>query len=75
FLCTHIITAKSYLLKPIACYIFTEVGGISLPNYVENYCWVQRTIPISCSGEMSSSDEEWAELENVKICKLELGSH
>ncbi|VUZ38982.1 unnamed protein product [Hymenolepis diminuta] len=66
-LCTLIITAKSYLLKPIACYISTEVGGTNLLNYVENYCWVQGTIPISYSGKMPSNDEEWAALENVKI--------
>lgn len=71
-LCTIVITAKSYLLKPIACYISTEVGGTNLLNYVENYCWVQGTIPISYSGRMPSNDEEWAALENVKICKLEL---
>nr|CDS27457.2 innexin unc 9 [Hymenolepis microstoma] len=66
-LCTVIITAKSYLLKPIACYISTEVGGTNLLNYVENYCWVQGTIPISYSNKMPSNDEEWADLENVKI--------
>ncbi|EUB58479.1 Innexin unc-9 [Echinococcus granulosus] len=66
-LCTVIITAKSYLLKPIACYISTEVGGTNLLNYVENYCWVQGTIPISYASKMPQNDAEWAELENVKI--------
>ncbi|KAM7535656.1 hypothetical protein Aperf_G00000096465 [Anoplocephala perfoliata] len=66
-LCTIIITAKSYLLKPIACYIATEVGGTNLLNYLENYCWVQGTIPISYSSKMPSNEEEWAALENSKI--------
>ncbi|KAL5109368.1 Innexin unc-9 [Taenia crassiceps] len=66
-LCTVIITAKSYLLKPIACYISTEIGGTNLLNYVENYCWVQGTIPISYASKMPQNDAEWAELENVKI--------
>ncbi|VDD76008.1 unnamed protein product [Mesocestoides corti] len=66
-LCTVIITAKSYLLKPIACYISTEVGGTNLLNYVENYCWVQGTIPISYSSKMPQDDEEWDALENAKI--------
>ncbi len=66
-LCTLIITAKSYLLKPIACYISTEVGGSNLLNYVENYCWVQGTIPVSYSGKMPQNDAEWAEIEEKKI--------
>lgn len=67
-LCTIIITAKSYLLKPISCYIATELGGSNLLNYVENYCWVQGTVPISYVGEMPSNDEEWLKMESQKIC-------
>ena len=64
-LCTIIITAKSYLLKPIACYISTEIGGTNLLNYVENYCWVQGTIPIAYANKMPSTEEGWADLEKI----------
>lgn len=70
-LCTLIITAKSYLLKPISCYISTEVGGTNLLNYIENYCWVHGTFPIAYASKMPSKDEEWAELENSKIRKFQ----
>ena len=73
-LSTVIITAKSYLLKPIACYISTEIGGTNLLNYVENYCWVQGTIPISYANRMPSTDKEWEELENAKIREFQFVS-
>ncbi len=68
-LCTLIITAKSYLLKPIACYMATELGGSNLMDYVENYCWVQGTIPISHTVSAPQNEEQWAEIENDKIRK------
>uniref|UniRef100_A0A0X3PRR2 Innexin n=1 Tax=Schistocephalus solidus TaxID=70667 RepID=A0A0X3PRR2_SCHSO len=66
-LCTVIITVKQYIMKPIACYIATEVGGSNLLNYVENYCWVQGTLPISYAGKMPSTEQEWQELDKQKI--------
>ncbi|KAL7061375.1 hypothetical protein AAHC03_010056 [Spirometra sp. Aus1] len=65
--CTLVVTVKQYILKPISCYIATEVGGTNLLNYVENYCWVQGTLPISYSGKMPSTDSAWQEMEAKKI--------
>nr|VZI54669.1 unnamed protein product [Spirometra erinaceieuropaei] len=68
--CTLVVTVKQYILKPISCYIATEVGGTNLLNYVENYCWVQGTLPISYSGKMPSTDSAWQEMEAKKIREL-----
>nr|VZI31419.1 unnamed protein product [Spirometra erinaceieuropaei] len=66
-LCTFIVAAKQYILKPISCYIATQVGGTNLLEYTENYCWVQGTLPISYAGKVPSSKEEWEHMENHKI--------
>lgn len=65
-----VVTVKQYILKPISCYISTEVGGKNLLNYVENYCWVQGTIPIAYSSSIPESEEEWNQLEKHKIRKF-----
>ncbi|KAL7061376.1 hypothetical protein AAHC03_010057 [Spirometra sp. Aus1] len=66
-LCTTVVTVKQYMLKPISCYIATEVGGRNLLDYVENYCWVQGTIPISYSGNVPENEDQWAKLEDQKL--------
>lgn len=67
---TSVVTVKQYILKPISCYISTEVGGKNLLNYVENYCWVQGTIPIANSNDVPENEEDWNRLESKKICKF-----
>ncbi len=47
----------------------TELGGSNLLNYVENYCWVQGTIPISHAANVPQNEEQWAEIEDAKMCK------
>ncbi|KAM7534949.1 hypothetical protein Aperf_G00000096474 [Anoplocephala perfoliata] len=64
---TTVVTVKQYILKPISCYISTEVGGKNLLDYVENYCWVQGTIPISYSSDVPETEEDWNRLESRKI--------
>ncbi|KAM3186862.1 hypothetical protein ACTXT7_003453 [Hymenolepis weldensis] len=64
---TSVVTVKQYILKPISCYISTEVGGKNLLNYVENYCWVQGTIPIAYSSDVPENEEDWNRLESHKI--------
>nr|CDS27458.1 innexin unc 9 [Hymenolepis microstoma] len=64
---TSVVTVKQYILKPISCYISTEVGGKNLLNYVENYCWVQGTIPIAYSSDVPETEEDWNRLESRKI--------
>ncbi|TNN20776.1 Innexin unc-9 [Schistosoma japonicum] len=66
-ICTTIVTVKQYMIKPISCYMATDLGGKNLLDYVENYCWVQGTIPISYSGRVPETDEGWAELEKHKL--------
>uniref|UniRef100_A0A0X3Q237 Innexin n=1 Tax=Schistocephalus solidus TaxID=70667 RepID=A0A0X3Q237_SCHSO len=66
-LCTFTVAAKQYILKPISCYIATQVGGTNLLEYTENYCWVQGTLPISYAGKVPSSKEEWEQMEHHKI--------
>uniref|UniRef100_A0A3Q0KLG6 Innexin n=2 Tax=Schistosoma mansoni TaxID=6183 RepID=A0A3Q0KLG6_SCHMA len=66
-LCTTIVTVKQYMMKPISCYMATDLGGKNLLDYVENYCWVQGTVPIAYSGRVPETDEGWAELEKHKL--------
>lgn len=69
--CTLAVSTKQYFFTPISCFIATEVGGTNLLHYVENYCWVQGTVPITYTGRMPSNDEEWNELEERKIRESE----
>nr|CAH8829635.1 unnamed protein product [Trichobilharzia regenti] len=66
-LCATIVTVKQYMMKPISCYMATDLGGKNLLDYVENYCWVQGTIPITYSGKVPETDEGWEELEKHKL--------
>nr|CDS20281.1 innexin [Echinococcus granulosus] len=66
-ICTAVVTVKQYILKPISCYISTDVGGKNLLDYVENYCWVQGTIPISYSNDVPETEDDWNRLESHKI--------
>ncbi|VDM16132.1 unnamed protein product [Hydatigera taeniaeformis] len=66
-ICTAVVTVKQYILKPISCYISTDVGGKNLLDYVENYCWVQGTIPISYSSDVPETEDDWNRLESRKI--------
>ncbi len=69
-ICAFVVTTKQYFLKPIACYIATDVGGSNLLSYVENYCWVQGTIPVRYAGKMPQTDADWDRLEEKKIRKF-----
>ncbi|KAL3321214.1 Innexin inx2 [Cichlidogyrus casuarinus] len=41
-----VVAIKQYIMKPISCYLSTNAGGENLGEYVENYCWVEGTIPL-----------------------------
>ncbi|CAH8479541.1 unnamed protein product [Heterobilharzia americana] len=66
-LCATIVTVKQYMMKPISCYMATDLGGKNLLDYVENYCWVQGTVPIAYSGRVPETDAGWEELEKHKL--------
>uniref|UniRef100_A0AA85JBB0 Innexin n=1 Tax=Trichobilharzia regenti TaxID=157069 RepID=A0AA85JBB0_TRIRE len=66
-LCATIVTVKQYMMKPISCYMATDLGGKNLLDYVENYCWVQGTVPITYSGKVPETDAGWEELEKHKL--------
>lgn len=66
-LCTAVVTVKQYLLRPISCYMSTSVGGFNLVNYVENYCWIHGTNPISIASELSIRERAWKKLESQKM--------
>ncbi|CAH8568967.1 unnamed protein product [Dicrocoelium dendriticum] len=66
-LCATVVTVKQYMMKPISCYMATDIGGKNLLDYVENYCWVQGTIPIAYAGRVPESDAGWEELEKHKL--------
>ncbi|TGZ65420.1 hypothetical protein CRM22_005888 [Opisthorchis felineus] len=66
-LCTTVVTVKQYMMKPISCYMATDIGGKNLLDYVENYCWVQGTIPIAYAGKMPETDAAWEEMEKHKL--------
>lgn len=67
FVCTVVVSTKQYFFKPISCFIATEVGGSNLLDYVENYCWIQGTVPITYTGQMPANEDEWNALEDKKI--------
>ncbi|KAA3681282.1 innexin [Paragonimus westermani] len=66
-LCTTVVTVKQYMMKPISCYMATDIGGKNLLDYVENYCWVQGTVPIAYAGRVPETDAGWEELEKQKL--------
>ena len=35
-----VVTIKSYVIKPIACYANIAPSGLNFDGYLENYCWV-----------------------------------
>lgn len=72
--CTAVVTMKQYLLNPIVCYLSSSPGGTAVLKYVENYCWVQGTLPISFSNVATfpSNASQWKEMENEKIRKFPL---
>ncbi|KAF5395789.1 Innexin [Paragonimus heterotremus] len=70
-LCTTVVTVKQYMMKPISCYMATDIGGKNLLDYVENYCWVQGTVPIAYAGRVPETDAGWEELEKQKLCKFD----
>lgn len=66
-LCTTVVTVKQYMMKPISCYMATDLGGKNLLDYVENYCWVQGTVPISYAGRVPETDEGWKKMDEQKL--------
>ncbi|KAF6775799.1 hypothetical protein AHF37_04990 [Paragonimus kellicotti] len=66
-LCATVVTVKQYMMKPISCYMATDIGGKNLLDYVENYCWVQGTVPIAYAGRVPETDAGWEELEKQKL--------
>lgn len=68
-LCSTIVTVKQYMMKPISCYMATDLGGKNLLDYVENYCWVQGTVPIALAGRIPETDDGWSTLEEHKLRK------
>ncbi|KAL3314554.1 Innexin inx2 [Cichlidogyrus casuarinus] len=66
-LCTTTVTVKQYMMKPISCYMATDIGGRNLLDYVENYCWVQGTIPIAYSSRIPDNEKSWQDLESKKL--------
>lgn len=66
-ICTSVVTLKQYILKPIACYIATPIGGNGLSEYVENFCWVHGTNPLSLKAKLPARLKEWDNLEREKL--------
>ena len=64
-----IILFKQYFIRPISCYVSNEPGGKYLINYLENYCWVEGTIPLDFTERFPSNEKEWKNAEQKKICK------
>ncbi|VDD76010.1 unnamed protein product [Mesocestoides corti] len=65
--CFFVVSTKQYFFNPISCYLATEAGGTNILTYVENYCWVQGTVPISYAGKMPTSESDWLRLEEKKM--------
>jgi innexin len=63
-LCVTIITVKQYLMKAIACYIPNHPNGVDFTDYLNNYCWVHGTIPIS-SLDKTPQDSDWDTLDET----------
>ncbi|VDM17402.1 unnamed protein product [Hydatigera taeniaeformis] len=65
-LCTAIVSAKTYILQPLACHVPTVPSGSDFDSYFNSYCWIHGTTPIRANETIPEDDAAWVELENER---------
>ncbi|CAL8096094.1 unnamed protein product [Calicophoron daubneyi] len=66
-MCFTIVTLKSYVFEPLSCYIPTTFSGSNLGSYINAFCWVNGTTPISADTDRLDDESYWASLEGKKL--------
>ncbi|KAK4470488.1 hypothetical protein MN116_006038 [Schistosoma mekongi] len=66
-MCFTIVTLKSYILEPLSCYIPTTFSGSNLGSYINAFCWINGTTPISVDTDQLDNPAYWHSLEDKKI--------
>ncbi|VDD75053.1 unnamed protein product [Mesocestoides corti] len=65
-LCTAIVSAKTYILSPLACHVPTVPSGSDFDSYFDSYCWVHGTTPIRMNETIPEDDVAWTEFERER---------
>ncbi|VDK32282.1 unnamed protein product [Taenia asiatica] len=65
-LCTAIVSAKTYILQPLACHVPTVPSGSDFDSYFNSYCWIHGTTPIRANETIPEDDTAWVELEKER---------
>nr|CAH8853446.1 unnamed protein product [Trichobilharzia regenti] len=66
-MCFTIVTLKSYVFEPLSCYIPTTFSGSNLGPYINAFCWINGTTPISVDTDQLDNQKYWNSLEDKKI--------
>lgn len=66
-LCFTIVTLKSYVFEPLSCYVPTTFSGSNLGSYINAFCWVNGTTPISVDTDRLDDPSYWNSLEDKKL--------
>nr|QQY02533.1 innexin 10 [Cryptocotyle lingua] len=66
-LCFTIVTLKSYVFEPLSCYVPTTFSGSNLGPYINAFCWVNGTTPISAETDRLDDQNYWNSLEDKKL--------
>ncbi|KAF8569953.1 hypothetical protein P879_01830 [Paragonimus westermani] len=70
-LCSLVVAAKQYFLRPIACYVSVSPSGTGFDDFLSSYCWVHGTIPLRPDELMPTSDIEWKTYDRLR----RIGTH
>lgn len=74
-LCTAIVSAKTYILSPLACHVPTVPSGSDFDSYFNSWCWVHGTTPIRINESIPEDDAAWEELENERRISMSIPPH
>ncbi len=56
---TIVVTAKTYVLKPLSCHIPTVPSGSAFGSYLESFCWITGSVPFRINETIPENQEEW----------------
>ncbi len=65
-MCTAIVSAKTYILKPLACHVPTVPSGSNFGDYFDSFCWVHGTTPIRMNETIPDTEADWIDLEDSR---------
>lgn len=69
-ICFTIVTLKSYVFEPLSCYVPTTFSGSNLGPYINAFCWINGTTPMSADTDRLDDQEYWNSLEDKKISEF-----